>query len=369
MAQQDLYEVLGVPQTADESEIKKAYRRLAMKYHPDRNQGDAEAEERFKEVQAAYEVLSDADKRAIYDRYGHAGLNQQAGPGGPGGAGFGDIFGDVFADIFGGGGGRGGRASAGRGADLRYELEITLEEAFRGKTATLDIPVLVNCDTCDGSGAKPGTKPVACNTCGGHGQVRIQQGFFSLQQTCPQCRGAGQVITDPCPDCRGAGRVQKPKKLEVKIPPGVDTGDRIRLSGEGEGGRRGGPPGDLYVDIHLRPHALFERDGGDLYTEVPISVVTAALGGELEVPSLEGRLSLSVPAGTQTGRVFRLRGKGMPSVRGREVGDLMVRATVETPVNLDERQEKLLRELGETMGEHHRPREQSWLDRVTRFFD
>jgi molecular chaperone DnaJ len=364
MAQQDLYEVLGVPQTADENEIKKAYRRLAMKYHPDRNQGDAEAEERFKEVRAAYEVLSDAEKRATYDRYGLAGLNQQTGPGG---AGFGDIFGDVFADIF--GSGRGGRASAGRGADLRYELEITLEEAFHGKTAMLDIPVLVNCNTCNGSGAKPGTKPVVCKTCGGHGQVRIQQGFFSLQQTCPTCRGAGQVISDPCPDCSGAGRVRKSKKLEVKIPPGVDTGDRIRLAGEGEGGRRGGSPGDLYVDIHLRPHPLFERDGGDLYTEVPISVVTAALGGELEVPSLEGRLNLVVPAGTQTGRVFRLRGKGMPSVRGREVGDLMVRATVETPVNLDDRQESLLRELGETMGERHRPREQSWLDRVKRFFE
>ena len=364
MAQQDLYEILGVPQTADESEIKKAYRRLAMKYHPDRNQGDAEAEERFKQVQAAYEVLSDADKRRAYDRFGHAGIDPQSG----GGGGFGDIFGDVFADIF-GGGGRGGRGGSGRGADLRYELEISLEEAFRGTTATLDIPVLSNCETCNGSGAKPGTSPVSCRTCGGHGQVRIQQGFFSLQQTCPTCRGAGQVISDPCTDCRGAGRVQKPKKLEVKIPPGVDTGDRIRLSGEGEGGRRGGSPGDLYVDIHLRPHPLFERDGGDLYTEVPISVVTAALGGELEVPSLEGRLNLTVPAGTQTGRVFRLRGKGMPSVRGREVGDLMVRATVETPVNLDDRQEDLLRELGETMGESHRPREQSWLDRVKRFFE
>jgi molecular chaperone DnaJ len=240
MAQQDLYELLGVPQTADESEIKKAYRRLAMKYHPDRNQGDAEAEERFKQVQAAYEVLSDPQKRAAYDRFGHAGLDPQAA----GGGGFGDIFGDVFADIFGGGGGRGGRAT-GRGADLRYELEISLEDAFRGTVSTLDIPVLSNCETCNGSGAKPGTAPVSCKTCGGHGQVRIQQGFFSLQQTCPTCRGAGQVISDPCSDCRGAGRVQKSKKLEVKIPPGVDTGDRIRLSGEGEGGRRGGPPGAL----------------------------------------------------------------------------------------------------------------------------
>jgi molecular chaperone DnaJ len=366
MASPDLYEVLGVPQTADEGEIKKAYRRLAMKYHPDRNQGDAEAEERFKQVQAAYEVLSDPQKRTAYDRFGHAGIDPQAGAGG---GGFGDIFGDVFADIFGSGGGRGGRGGTGRGADLRYELEISLEEAFRGTVSTLDIPVLANCETCNGSGAKPGTAPVSCKTCGGHGQVRIQQGFFSLQQTCPSCRGAGQIISDPCPDCRGAGRVQKSKKLEVKIPPGVDTGDRIRLSGEGEAGRRGGPPGDLYVDIHLRPHPLFERDGGDLYTEVPISVVTAALGGELEVPSLEGRLNLTVPAGTQTGRVFRLRGKGMPSVRGREVGDLMVRVTVETPVNLDDRQERLLRELGETMGERHRPREQSWLDRVKRFFE
>lgn len=365
MASQDLYEVLGVPQTADESEIKKAYRRLAMKYHPDRNQGDTEAEERFKQVQAAYEVLSDPDRRAAYDRFGHAGIDPQAA--GMGGGGFGDVFGDVFADIF--GGGRSSRGGPGRGADLRYELEISLEEAFRGTTAALDIPVLDTCETCDGSGARPGTSPSPCGTCGGHGQVRIQQGFFSLQQTCPTCRGTGQVIRDPCVDCHGAGRVQKPKKLEVKIPPGVDTGDRIRLAGEGEVGRRGGRPGDLYVDIHLRPHTLFERDGSDLYTEVPISVVTAALGGELDVPSLEGRLNVTVPAGTQTGRVFRLRGKGMPSVRGGAMGDLMVRVSVETPVNLDERQERLLRELGETMGESHRPREHSWLDRVKRFFE
>jgi molecular chaperone DnaJ len=367
MAPQDLYEVLGVPQTADENEIKKAYRRLAMKYHPDRNQGDAEAEERFKQVQAAYEVLSDPEKRRAYDRYGHAGIDPHAAAGA---GGFGDIFGDVFADIFGAGRStRGGRAGSTRGADLRYDLEISLEDAYRGITTTLDLPVLVECGTCNGSGAKPGTAPVTCRTCGGHGQVRIQQGFFSLQQTCPSCRGAGQVIADPCPDCRGAGRVQKNKKLEVKIPAGVDTGDRIRLAGEGEAGRRGGPPGDLYVDIHLRPHPLFERDGSDLYTEVPISVVTAALGGELDVPSLEGRLNVTVPPGTQTGRVFRVRGKGMPSVRGGGVGDLMVRVTVETPVNLDERQTRLLRELGETMGEHHRPREQSWLDRVKRFFE
>ncbi|MGK2942170.1 MAG: molecular chaperone DnaJ [Immundisolibacter sp.] len=363
MAQVDLYEVLGVSQTADEAEIKKAYRRLAMKYHPDRNQGNEETEERFKQIQAAYAVLSDPQKRQSYDRFGHAGIDPQSA----GGGGFGDIFGDVFADIF--GAGRSSRGGVSRGSDLRYELDISLEEAFHGTTSTLNIPVLTNCGTCDGKGTKPGTAPVACSTCGGHGQVRTQQGFFSLQQTCPTCRGAGQVIRDPCLDCHGAGRVETPKSLQVKIPPGVDSNDRIRLAGEGEAGRRGGPPGDLYVDIHLRPHALFERDGGNLHTEVPISVITAALGGELEVPSLEGRLGLTVPAGTQTGRVFRLRGKGMPSVRGGGVGDLMIRVAVETPVNLDSDQIELLRQLGETMGENHQPRGQSWLGRVKSFFE
>lgn len=366
MSRRDYYEVLGVSADAGEAEIKKAYRRLAMKYHPDRNRDDPQAEERFKEVQAAYEVVSDPDKRAAYDRYGHAAVDGSGGgPGGFGGGGFGDIFGDVFSDIFGG-----GRASGPpRGADLRYVVEISLEEAAAGTEAALRIPVQVACGTCAGSGAKPGTQPVGCQTCGGRGQVRVSQGFFSLQQTCPSCRGSGQVIRDPCPSCRGNGRVEQEKKLSVRLPPGVDSGDRIRLTGEGQAGPRGGQPGDLYVEVRVRAHHLFERQGADLYTEVPVSIVTAALGGDLEVPSLNGRLKLNVAPGTQSGKQMRLRGKGMPALRGHGHGDLICRVVVETPVNLDAHQEELLRELGRTMGESHSPNTSSWLDRVKRFFE
>lgn len=366
MTQRDYYEVLGVARDASEADIKKAYRRLAMKHHPDRNTTDAHAEERFKEIQAAYAALADPQRRAVYDRHGHAGLSGAAAGAGAGGfGGFADIFGDVFSDIF-GGGGRGGQA---RGADLRYELELGLEEAARGTTATIRVPVRVSCEDCAGQGARRGTSPVSCPACGGHGQVRVSQGFFSLQQTCPTCRGAGQVIRDACPACRGSGRVEKPKTLSVRVPAGVDTGDRIRLSGEGESGPRGAPAGDLYVEVRVRPHPLFEREGQDLHTEVPVSVVTAALGGDLEVPSLDGRLRLQVPAGTQTGKAFRMRGKGLPSVRGGGIGDLHCHIVVETPVNLDAHQQELLRELGLTMGESHSPNTSSWLDRVKSFIE
>ncbi len=364
MSERDLYEVLGVSRDADEAAIKKAYRRLAMKYHPDRNPGDETAEEKFKEAQLAYDVLSDAGKRQRYDQFGHAGLGQGAGAGAGGFGGFGDIFGDVFSDIFGG-----GQRGPARGADLRYDLELDLEEAAKGTDVKIRVPTHVACETCAGSGAAPGSKPVTCSTCAGHGQVRMQQGFFSVQQTCPTCRGEGRVVRDPCRACGGRGVTEKTKTLSVKVPAGVDNGDRIRLAGEGEVAGGGAQPGDLYVQMHIRPHPLFERDGTNLHTEVPISVVTAALGGELEVPSLGGRLNLSIPAETQSGRVFRLRGKGMPSVRGGGVGDLLCRVSVETPVNLNDDQRELLRKLGDSLGEHHSPQESSWFDKVKRFFD
>ncbi len=364
MSKRDCYEILGVDRGADDREIKKAYRRLAMKLHPDRNPDSPEAEEKFKEAQLAYDVLSDPEKKARYDQFGWAGVDGQSAGRGAGGGGFGDIFGDVFSDIFGG-----GRSGPARGADLRYDLEITLEEAASGFSKKLEIPKRVTCGDCNGSGAKKGSQPANCGTCGGVGQVRMQQGFFSVQQTCPTCRGKGQVIKDPCGKCHGAGLVQETRTLSVKIPAGVDTGDRIRLSGEGEAGEPGAPPGDLYVETHVRRHDIFQRDGNNLHTEVPISMVTAALGGELEVPSLNGRLTLTIPAETQSGRVFRLRGKGMPSVRGAGVGDLLCRVVVETPVNLTEKQKKLLVDLGETLGEHHSPQESSWFDRVKSFFE
>lgn len=362
MAKRDCYEVLGVSRDADDAVIKKAYRRLAMKLHPDRNPEDKEAEEKFKEVQGAYEILSDDRKRQRYDQFGHAGLE---GQGGGQGGGFGDIFGDVFSDIF--GGGRGGPA---RGADLRYELEISLEEAAHGCAKKLEIPRRVSCGECQGSGAKKGSKPVQCGTCAGVGQVRMQQGFFSVQQACPTCRGKGQLIKDPCGKCHGAGLVQETKTLSVKIPAGVDNGDRIRLTGEGEGGESGAPPGDLYVETHVRPHDIFQREGNNLHTEVPIGIVTAALGGEMEIPSLDGRLNLTIPPETQSGRTFRLRGKGLPSVRGAGVGDLFCRVAVETPVNLNDKQKVLLAELGDSLGDHkHRPAESSWFHRVKSFFE
>ena len=374
MAKRDYYDILGVSQNASESDIKKAYRRLAMKYHPDRNPGDTEAETRFKEAKEAYEVLSDAQKRSAYDQFGHAGVDPSMGGGGAGGFGqggadFSDIFSDVFGDIF--GGGRGG-SRAFRGADLRYRMEVSLEEAVQGVEREIRIPTQVQCKACEGSGAAPGSTPQTCPTCKGHGDVRVQQGFFSIQQTCPQCSGSGQIISDPCRECGGRGTVADTKTLNVRIPAGVDNGDRIRLSGEGEPGEQGGPPGDLYVEISVRPHTIFTREGADLRCEIPLSVTTAALGGELEVPTLNGRVTLRIPAGTQSGKVFRVRGKGVKPVRGGTPGDLLCRVAVETPVNLTKQQKKLLEELAETLekgGEHHSPRGSSWVDSVKSFFE
>ncbi|WP_462379512.1 molecular chaperone DnaJ [Pseudomonas sp. Marseille-QA0892] len=371
MAKRDYYEILGVERGASEADLKKAYRRLAMKYHPDRNPDDKAAEEKFKEANEAYEVLSDASKRAAYDQYGHAGVDPQmgGGPGGMGGASFSDIFGDVFSDFFGGARG-GSRAGPQRGSDLRYTLELDLEEAVRGTSVTIRVPTLVNCKICEGSGAKKGSSPVTCPTCGGIGQVRMQQGFFSVQQTCPRCHGAGKVIPDPCDACHGQGRVEEQKTLSVKVPAGVDTGDRIRLSGEGEAGALGGPAGDLYVVVNVREHPIFQRDGKDLFCEVPIGFVDAALGGELEVPTLDGRVKLKIPEGTQTGKLFRLRGKGVSPVRGGGPGDLMCRVAVETPVNLDKRQRELLEEFRSSLhgNSSHSPKASGWFEGVKRFF-
>jgi molecular chaperone DnaJ len=370
MSKRDYYEVLGVERNASEAELKKAFKRLAMKHHPDRNPDDTAAEEKFKEAKEAYDVLNNPQKRAAYDQFGHAGVDQ-AGGGGPGaGASFSDIFGDVFGDIF--GGGRGGQQQARRGADLRYHLELSLEDAVRGTTVKIRVPTSVICATCGGSGAKKGTSPTTCTTCGGSGQVRMQQGFFSLQQSCPHCQGTGQIITDPCGTCHGQGRTQEHKTLSVKVPPGVDNGDRIRLSGEGEAGDRGAPAGDLYVQISVKEHPLFLREENNLYCEVPISFVTAALGGELEVPTLDGRVKLKIPAETQSGKLFKLRGKGVKSVRGGAVGDLLCRVLVETPVNLSSKQKELLREFEGTMSSNankHSPKEHSWLDGVKKFID
>lgn len=373
MSKRDYYEVLGVEKAADEKDIKKAYRRVAMKYHPDRNPDDPDADDKFKEATEAYDVLMNAEKRAAYDRFGHSGVDPNMGAGGfgAGGGSFSDIFGDVFGDIFGGGGGR-GRGGPQRGSDLRYTLDISLEDAVKGTTVEIKVPTLATCEECDGSGARKGSSPVDCTTCGGIGQVRMQQGFFQVQQTCPTCRGRGKMISDPCGKCHGQGRVEKRKTLSVKVPPGVDTGDRIRLSGEGEAGPDGGPPGDLFVQMSVRQHPIFERDGKNLYCEVPITFVAAALGGELEVPTLDGRVKLKIPAETQTGKLFRLRGKGVKPVRGGNVGDLLCRAVVETPVNLTKRQKELLDELRETLGEDgHRqsPRQHSWFEGVKNFFD
>jgi len=369
MAKRDFYEVLGVDKGTDAAELKKAYRRVAMKFHPDRNPDDPKAEEKFKEANEAYEVLSDDQKRAAYDRFGHAGVEGQGGMGGGGGSNFSDIFGDVFGDIFGGGGG-GRRGGPARGSDLRYNLELKLEEAVKGTTTQIKVPTLVSCKTCSGSGAKAGSKPVTCTTCGGHGQVRMQQGFFSVQQTCPNCRGRGTIISDPCKSCHGQGRVEETKTLSVKVPAGVDTGDRIRLSGEGEAGEAGGPSGDLYVQVHVREHEIFKREGADLYCEVPIDFVDAALGGELEVPTLDGRVKLKVPAETQTGKLFKLRGKGVTPVRGGGVGDLLCRVVVETPVNLTSKQKEMLRDFQASMkGGKYSPKQSSWLDGVKKFFN
>lgn len=373
MAKRDYYEVLGVQRNASEADVKKAYRRLAMKLHPDRNPGDHAAEERFKEVKEAYEVLADGGRRATYDQFGHEGLAARNGGGGPGfnpGEAFGDIFGDVFGDIF-GGGRRGGRSQVFRGADLRYELEIDLGQAVFGTTVEIDIPRLVECETCHGSGAAKGSNPVECDTCHGSGQVRVSQGFFQLQQTCPRCRGAGKIVRNPCDTCFGQGRIRRTRKLSVKIPPGVDTGDRIRLAGEGEAGRNGGPAGDLYVEMHVRRHDIFEREGEHLSCEVPVSFATAALGGTVLVPTLDGQVSLKVPAETQSGCIFRLRGKGVKPVRGGPQGDLLCRVVVETPVRLSSEQKELLRSFESSLKEHHsrhKPREEGFFDGVKRFF-
>ncbi len=376
MSKRDYYEVLGVEKSATEREIKKAYKRLAMKYHPDRTAGDKDLEAKFKEVKEAYEILADAGKRQQYDQFGHAAFEQGHGGGHGGfggGADFSDVFGDVFGDIFGGGGRRGGGGQRQqRGADLRYNLEMTLEDAVRGKELEIKVPTWVSCDPCKGSGANKGSKPKTCTTCHGSGQVQMRQGFFAVQQTCPACHGQGQIISDPCKSCHGQGRVEKTKTLSVKIPAGVDTGDRIRLSGEGEAGLNGAPAGDLFVQVHVKDHPIFVRDGSNLYCEVPIGFSTSALGGEIEVPTLDGRAKLKIPSETQTGKMFRLRGKGVKSVRGGAVGDLLCKVIIETPVNLNDSQKDLLRQFEESMSgkpSKYRPKEQGFFDGVKKFFD
>jgi molecular chaperone DnaJ len=375
MSKRDYYEVLGVSKDASERDIKKAYKRLAMKFHPDRTQGDKSKEEQFKEVKEAYEVLNDDQKRAAYDQYGHAAFEQggHGGGGFGGGQDFGDIFGDVFGDIFGGGrSGRGGQSRSRRGSDLRYNLEMTLEDAVRGKSVELKVPTYVSCEPCNGSGAKKGTSAKTCSTCHGHGQVQMRQGLFAVQQTCPTCSGQGKVISDPCTSCRGQGRVEKTKTLNAKIPAGVDTGDRIRLTGEGEAGEHGAPAGDLYVQVSVKDHKIFVRDENNLFCEVPISFTTAALGGEIEVPTLEGKVKLKIPKETQTGKMFRLRGKGVKSVRSSVVGDLMCKVVIETPVNLSSAQKDLLKQLEtgiESKRSHHSPKETGFFDGVKKFFD
>jgi len=374
MSKRDYYEILGVNKGASDDELKKAYRRLAMKYHPDRNPDDKSAEAQFKEAKEAYEVLTDPNKRAAYDQYGHAGVDPSMGHGGFGGGAGGFDFGNIFEEIFRGGGsgfgggGRGGRSQVYRGADLRYDLEISLEDAAKGTQTRIRIPTEINCDTCKGTGAKPGTSAKTCSTCKGSGQVRMQQGFFSVQQTCPHCHGSGKVIDDPCTDCHGRGRKRENKTLEIKIPAGVNDGDRIRLSGEGEAGVNGGPSGDLYVQISLRQHELFTRDGDDLHCEIPVSMTTAALGGDIDVPTLDGTASLRIPEETQTGKIFRLRGKGVKGMRSGVEGNLYVHVVVETPVNLNSEQKELLRKFQESLGEHHSPQEGGWQQKLKNFF-
>ena len=381
MAKRDYYEVLGLAKGASEDDIKKAYRKLAMKYHPDRNQGEGAkvAEEKFKEVKEAYEMLSDPQKRQAYDQFGHAGVDPNAGgfrPGGPegfGNGGFAEAFGDIFGDIFGQGGGgrRGGGQQVYRGADLSYAMEITLEEAALGKEAQIRIPSWEDCDTCHGSGAKPGTSAKTCTTCHGSGTVHLRQGFFSIQQTCPHCHGSGKIIPEPCTTCNGAGKIKKQKTLEVKIPAGINEGMRIRSAGNGEPGTNGGPAGDLYIEIRVKPHEIFERDGDDLHCQVPVSFITAALGGEIDVPTLDGKAAIDIPEGTQAGKQFRLRGKGIKGVRASYPGDLYCHVAVETPVKLTEHQRKLMRELDDSLtkgGGRHSPNGESWTDKLKNLF-
>lgn len=371
MAKRDYYETLGVDRNVGDADLKKAYRRLAMEYHPDRNPDDTKAEEKFKQVKEAFEILSDNQKRSAYDQFGHAGVDAQGGgPGFSGGSGFGDIFDSVFGDIFGGGARGGNRAY--RGADLSYDLDLSLEDAVAGTEVKIRVPTIIDCDICDGQGSRSGRGPSSCQTCGGVGQVRMQQGFFSVQQTCPKCRGSGKVIDDPCRSCGGAGKARGNKTISVKVPAGVDRGDRIRLSGEGEPGQSGGPPGDLYVNTVINPHPLFTREDTNLHCDVPIDIVVSALGGELEVPTLNGRVVLKIPPETQSGKMFRLRGKGVRSVRGNGVGDLICRVSIETPVNLSKQQKDLLKDFGKSIADHgdkHSPRASSWMDGVKKFFD
>lgn len=371
----DYYQTLDVARGASADDIKKAYRKLAMKHHPDRNPGDKAAEEKFKEIQEAYAVLSDEKRRAAYDQFGHDAVGQGAG-GGAGFGGFSDIFGsDFFNNIFGAerGNGGGGRANhPQQGSDLGYNLELNLEQAVFGDQVEIKIPSLATCETCKGSGAKKGSSPITCRTCDGHGQVRMQQGFFSIQQTCPNCHGEGRIVTDPCTDCRGQGRIRQFKTLSVKIPAGIDDGARIRLSGEGEAGLHGGPPGDLYVQIHIRPHAIFTRQHNDLICEVPITFTTATLGGEIDVPTLDGHARLKIPTETQTGKMFRLRGKGVKSLRGSSAGDLLCRIVIETPVKLSAKQKELLQEFEKSLtadGDKHNPQSNNWFNKVKKFFD
>lgn len=370
MAKSDFYDLLSVGRDAGEAEIKKSYRKLAMQYHPDRNPGDAGAEKKFKEVSEAYEVLKDKDKRAAYDRFGHAAFDGAATGHASGfdfAGGFSDIFDDLFGEFT---GARRGRTSAQRGADLRYNLQISLEDAFNGKQASVKVPGTVTCNSCAGTGAKPGTSPKTCASCGGHGKIRSQQGFFTVERTCPTCNGIGRVIADPCRDCSGGGRVRKQKTLSVTIPPGVEDGTRIRLAGEGEAGSRGGPAGDLYIFLSVKPHRLFRRDGSNILCQVPISMVTATLGGSIEVPTVAGmRARINIPAGTQTGKQFRLRGKGMPVLHGSSVGDMLIQTVVETPVNLSRKQKDMLREFQDSGGGNTSPRSESFFAKVKEIWE
>lgn len=377
MSKQDYYELLGVGKDADETALKKAFRKQAMQYHPDKNPGDAEAEKKFKEIGEAYDVLKDPEKRAAYDRYGHAAFEHGMGGGGQGGHGgagfdFSDVFEEFFGDFMGGGGRRrrGGGAAAGRGNDLRFNMEINLEDAYRGKTDQIRVPTSVPCEPCGGSGAEPGSKPEVCDTCGGAGKVRASQGFFMVERTCPKCHGTGSVILNPCRSCSGAGRVRKEKTLQVKIPQGVEEGTRIRLAGEGEAGSRGAPPGDLYIFLSIRPHPLFKRDGDMLYCQVPIPMSTATLGGDIEVPTIEGkRARIKIPEGTQSGRQFRLRGKGMPELNGGFTGDMIIETVVETPTNLSKRQRELMEEFAAEGGDSVSPRSEGFFSKVKDLWD
>jgi len=371
MSEQDLYQTLGIEKNSSDADIKKAYRKLAMKYHPDRNPDDSAAEQKFKSIQKAYAVLSDKQKRAAYDQFGHAGVNPQGGMGGGFNTGdaFNDIFGDVFGDIFGGGRGQARRSSAQRGSDLRYQVNLTLEQAVFGDKINVEIPSYNQCDSCTGSGAKEGTSATRCIKCDGRGAVRVQQGFFTLQQTCPECRGSGETIKNPCTICSGSGRKRTNRTIAIKIPAGVDNADRIRLSGEGEAGARGGTQGDLYIFIDVSQHKIFERDGHNLFCRVPVSMARAALGGDIEVPTMDGgRSRVKVPPGSQSGRQMRLRSKGMPAIKSTQYGDMFIELAVETPVNLTARQKELLAEF-EDLSEDNNPETNSFFSSVKSFWD